>query len=280
MPVIPPGDPALAALRGLHLWHGDLSSCSQRVRITLAEKGLDWESHLVSIPKNEHATPEYRAINPKGLVPAFVHDGTVIIESKDIIEYLDQTFPDPPLRPADPARRAGLRRWLDGADAAQPDLKLLSHEFLFRQRKAMTPAEVEAFAASHPNPELVVFVREWQSSDMLPAEKIAGAVDRTDAGFRRIDAAVSDAPWILGEAFTLADAAWLPNVHRMTLMDWPLDRYPALMRWFERARGRASYREGLVAWEPAEVADRFRAYVAERGEASGIHIRRFGVLAA
>ena len=99
MPVIEPVDPTLKTLKGLHLWHGDLSSCSQRVRITLAEKALQWESHPISIPDNEHATPEYQAIHPDGLVPAFVHDGVLMIESKDIIQYLETAFPPPPLTP-------------------------------------------------------------------------------------------------------------------------------------------------------------------------------------
>ena len=66
MPIIEAKDPTLKNLKGLHLWHGNLSSCSQRVRITLEEKGLKWEGHLVDIPNNEHATEKYQRINPKG----------------------------------------------------------------------------------------------------------------------------------------------------------------------------------------------------------------------
>ena len=92
MPIIEPGDKSLKDLDGLHLWHGELSSCSQRVRITLEEKKLDWNSHIISIPKNEHATPEYQAIHPNGLVPAFVDNGLLLIESCDIITYLDEKY--------------------------------------------------------------------------------------------------------------------------------------------------------------------------------------------
>ncbi|MAF50277.1 MAG: glutathione S-transferase family protein [Rhodospirillales bacterium] len=280
MPVIEPGDSSLKKLKGLHLWHGDLSSCSQRVRITLAEKGLEWESHPISIPDNEHATSEYQAINPKGLVPAFVHDGVLMIESKDIILYLDTAFPAPPLRPGTEDGLEELRKWVDAADTGQSDLKLLSHEFLFRPRKKMTPQDVEAFAASHQNKELVDFIREWQSADMFPADKIAAAVDRTHGCFMELDAALAAGPWIMGAQFTLAEAAWMPNVHRMWLMDWPLDRYPNLGAWFQRARQRPSFVTGLAEWEPAGMADRFRGYVAERAGGAGIHVTNFGALAA
>ena len=281
MPVIEPGDPALKALKGLHLWHGDLSSCSQRVRITLDEKGLEWQSHPISIPDNEHATPEYQAINPDGLVPAFVHDGVVMIESKDIIQYLDSAFPKPPLTPDGAEGRARLQKWIDRADTGQSDLKLLSHEFLFRPRKTMTPEDVDDFAAAHQNKELVSFIREWQSADMLSADKIVAAVDRTHAYFQELDGALRQGgPWIMGAQFTLAEAAWMPNVHRMWLMDWPLERYTNLAAWFERAQARPSFISGLADWEPAGVAKRFQDYVAERGADAGIHVRNFGALAA
>jgi glutathione S-transferase len=280
MPVIEPGDQSLKNLKGLHLWHGDLSSCSQRVRITLAEKGLEWESHPISIPDNEHATPEYQAINPDGLVPAFVHDGVLMIESKDIIQYLDTAFPAPPLRPDGEEGQRQLQKWVDDADTEQSDLKLLSHEFLFRPRKKMTPEDVEAFAASHRNKELVEFIREWQSADLFSADRIAAAVDRTHAYFAELDGALSGGgPWIMGGQFTLAEAAWMPNVHRMWLMDWPLGRYPNLSAWFERARQRPSFVTGLADWEPDGVAERFRDYVSDRNARAGIHVRNFGALA-
>ena len=251
------------------------------MRITLAEKDLEWESHVISIPDNEHATPEYQAINPDGLVPAFVHDGVLMIESKDIIQYLDESYPVPPLTPeANDARRL-LQKWVDKADDAQSDLKLLSHEFLFRPRKKMNSEEVRKFSANHHNKELVDFIREWQSAEMFDTAKITAAVDRTHAYFQELEVALAaSSQWIMGDQFTLAEAAWMPNVHRMSLMDWPLERYPALSVWLERARQHPSFIAGLADWEPGIVVERFQAYVAERNDSAGIHVRNFGALAA
>ena len=279
MPVIEPQDKSLKDLEGLHLWHSGLSSCAQRVRITLTEKGLDWESHEIDIAKNEHATPEYQAINPKGLVPAFVDNGTLLIESCDIIDYLDNTYPNPPLRPSDGSLEAQMPAWLESADKAQKDLKLLSHEFLFRPRKDMSPEEVDDFAAKHNNESLVEFVREWQNCDVLPKEKIDAAVNRMDANFKQIDEAVADQDWILGANLTLADIAWMPNVHRLMLMDWPLERYTNLGQWFDRVKERPSYQQALVDWQPEDMAARFTSYVEDRQNNSGVHVTAFGVLA-
>jgi glutathione S-transferase len=279
MPIIEPKDQSIKDIKGLHLWHAELSSCAQRVRITLAEKDLEWQGTLIDIPNNEHATPEYQAIHPKGLVPAFVDNGTLLIESVDIIDYLDEKYPAPRLRP-DASLEPKMHEWLQAADKAQADLKLLSHEFLFRPRKDMTEDEIAKFASNHNNQGLVDFIKEWQGSDMFPKEKLDAAVDRTDADFRLLDAALADQDWLSGADLSLADIAWMPNVHRMMLMEWPLERYPHLSEWFERVKARPSYQKALVDWEPSGLQDRFSGYVAERKKDTGIHVTAFGALAA
>ena len=279
MPIIEPLDPTVKDLKGLHVWHGELSSCAQRVRITLDEKALAWEGHLIDIPKNEHATPEYQAINPKGLVPAFVDNGTVVIESCDIIDYIDENFPTPSLRPSDPNLEPELMDWLDQADKAQADLKLLSHEFLFRPRKPMTKTEIENFEIHHNNKALVDFVREWQGNDIFPKTKLDAAVTRTDTDFQSLDAALAHRHWLMGDQFTLADIAWMPNIHRMMLMEWPLGRYKNLNRWFGQIKERPSYQSALVDWEPEGLRDRFASYVTKRNRETGIHVTAFGALA-
>src|SRR6202034_476331 len=68
------------------------SICTQKVFITLAEKGLAYDTHNVNLFTNEQFKPDYLKINPKGVVPALDHDGRIIIESSLICEYLDESF--------------------------------------------------------------------------------------------------------------------------------------------------------------------------------------------
>ena len=75
------------------------SICTQKVFITLAEKGIDYATQNVDLFRNEQFSPEYLKINPKGVVPALDHDGRVVIESSLICEYLDDCFPSPRLVP-------------------------------------------------------------------------------------------------------------------------------------------------------------------------------------
>jgi maleylacetoacetate isomerase len=85
------------------------SSAAFRVRIALNLKGLDYEQVFVHLRKKEQAAPEYLAVNPQGLVPALEDDGQVFIQSLAIIEYIDETHPEPPLLPGHPADRARVR---------------------------------------------------------------------------------------------------------------------------------------------------------------------------
>jgi glutathione S-transferase len=95
----------------LDLYHNNVSVCAQKVRIVLAEKGVPWRSHHLSLAKGEQLTPEFKAMNPRGVVPVLVHDGHTIVESSVICFYLDEVFPDPPLTPKNPVERATMRLW-------------------------------------------------------------------------------------------------------------------------------------------------------------------------
>ncbi len=100
----------------LELYHAGLTSCSKKSRLCLKEKGLPYKSHYLLLNKFEHHGPAYLKLNPNGLVPTLVHNGTVIIESGVINEYLDEVFPDKPLRPQDPVARAKMRVFCKMAD--------------------------------------------------------------------------------------------------------------------------------------------------------------------
>ena len=85
------------------------SGTSHRLRIALRLKGLDPEYVPVDLLHGQHASADYRAINPQGLVPALEVDGEVLIQSPAIIEWLDERYPEPPLLPRDALARARVR---------------------------------------------------------------------------------------------------------------------------------------------------------------------------
>ncbi|KAJ2766725.1 Glutathione S-transferase zeta-1 [Coemansia nantahalensis] len=85
------------------------SSSAARVRIALNYKGIDFESRPVNLVKGEHLAEEYARQNPASLVPLIVIDGHTLAQSVAILEYLEETRPDKPLLPRDPAARAQVR---------------------------------------------------------------------------------------------------------------------------------------------------------------------------
>ena len=82
---------------GLHLFHYKDSTCSRKVRTVLALKRLDYTGHHIELSTRENISEYYLGINPRGLVPCLVHDGAVIIESNDIVDYIEAAFPEPRL---------------------------------------------------------------------------------------------------------------------------------------------------------------------------------------
>jgi maleylacetoacetate isomerase len=87
------------------------SSATYRVRIALNLKGIPWQSVVVDLraPKSAQHTREFRALNPQGLIPVLVDGERTLTQSLAILEYLDETHPQPPLLPRDPAARAAVR---------------------------------------------------------------------------------------------------------------------------------------------------------------------------
>ena len=101
-------------MRMIELYHAHISTCSQKVRLCLAEKGLEWTSHPLDFAKAEHLAPAYLALNPNGVVPTLVHDGDPVIDSSVICEYLQEIAPKQgsSLMPGTPYGRARVRAWM------------------------------------------------------------------------------------------------------------------------------------------------------------------------
>ncbi len=132
------------------------SVCSQKVRLCLAEKGLAYENRHVNLFEFEHWEAPYVALNPKGVVPALDHDGRIIIESNVIIEYLEDCFPEPRLRPKDAFATAQMRIWIfNSEEIAHVHVNTASHNPRHAARLAKKPYtqdELVKIAAKCPNP--------------------------------------------------------------------------------------------------------------------------------
>ena len=254
MGVVTPANEAVLEFKGLHLYHAHVSNCSMRVRMALEEKQLSWTSHHLNILRKEHITPEYFGINPNGLVPTLVHDGKVIIESDDIIDYLDDKFPDPPLKPANEKSREQMYHWLRRATAIH--LRAVKPYIYFKRvgkRMAHSQAEDEKYRSLQTNPDLLKFHRK-STNEGFSDEEIKTAKSVLDECFSEMNSILEKQAWLAGDAFSLADIAWVPL--QFTLEEMAGYEFAALKNvanWTRRVAARNSYRSGIVKWWPPEL---------------------------
>src|SRR6185295_18945831 len=96
----------------VHLYHWEPNANSGKPMLTLAEKGVPFESHYTDLLKFDQHQPDYLKINPDGTIPVMVHGSHVMTESTPIMEYVDDEFPGPPLKPADTKERWRMRWWM------------------------------------------------------------------------------------------------------------------------------------------------------------------------
>ena len=229
----------------LTLYHGLASTCSKKVRMCLAEKGLDWESHLVNLQKFEQHDPEYLKLNPNGVVPTLVHDGRPITESTIIIEYIDDTFPDNPLKPDDTYARAQMRLWEKWSDdVGYAAVYVPTWDKLSRPAaEKLSDEELDTVAARVPTPERRARWRQVARGSFSQAE-MDGAYEKMTRTFSRMEQTLENTPWLAGDSLTLADIAMAPFIDRMMDLRSDLvsaDLYPGVYGWFDRLRERPSF---------------------------------------
>lgn len=248
----------------LELYHNHISTCSQKVRLVLAEKGLEFESHIVDLLSGGQHDPEYVKLNPNHVVPTLVHDGRVIIESSLINEYLDDAFPQTPMKPANAGERHALRTWVKRIDekvhTAAPVLT-----FAIGPRKIIQnqPEEVrEAAIAGIPDPKKRA-ERRSVIEHGVKAPEFAGALGHFLDLLDDMEAELEPGAWLSGPEFGLADAAALPYVLRLDhcamtpLLD--ASARPNLADWYARIQARPSYKNAVDEWAPAPVVELFRS---------------------
>jgi len=235
----------------IELYHNDMSVCAQKVRFTLAEKKLAWESHHMNLRAGDQQKPEYLKLNPNALVPTLVDNGTVIIESTVINEYLDDAYPDVPLRPAAATARARMRLWTKQLDeGVHAATSVVSSAIAFRYQKlAIGMAALEEFHKKMPDP--VKREKSWENvTKGVDSRFFPDAIKRFDKLLADMESALNDSPWLTGQEFSLADIGYAPYVTRLDHLQLQFlwDKRPHIPQWYDRVRERRAYSEALEKW--------------------------------
>jgi glutathione S-transferase len=247
----------------LVLHHNGMSSCSQKVRLVLAEKNLAFESREVNLVAGEQHDPAYVKLNPNHVVPTLLHGGRALIESSLINEYLEDAFPETPLAPRDPAARHAMRLWVKRIDEkVHPAAATVTYAIGARPAVLSQPADVrEAAIAGIPDPARRA-ARRSVIERGVAAPEFAGALaaflDLLDA----MEGSLAPGAWLSGDRFGLADAAALPYVLRLDhLAMTPLfsgATRPRVADWLARVKARPSFESAVAKWAPAPILQLFR----------------------
>lgn len=249
----------------MKLYHAAGSSTSQKVRLTLAEKNIPYESVLLDLAKKENLSPDYLKINQHGLVPTLLGPDGIVRESTVIMEYLDEIFPEPALKPATALGRAEMRLWTKLADEALHDANtsVLWPILVLPAWTDKSEAEKIAIADMAPDPKRRAKQRRFAIQGLNAPDFQEGLGIYRNL-FQALHKTLRHTPYVIGDNFTLADIAVLPFVNAIILLGFDglfeKDR-AAVQPWFDRCTQRPSFAAAISNWLP---------------EAAATHIRRLG----
>jgi maleylacetoacetate isomerase/maleylpyruvate isomerase len=185
------------------------ASAPYRVRIGLALKGVDFDYAPLNLIRGDQREPAYRAVNAQGLTPALVlEDGTVLAQSLSILEWLEESIPEPALLPRAPLDRAMVRRM---ALIVACDIHPLNNTRVGRRLTS---------EMGHSEAEVTDWIRHWIGEGFDALEPLVAAHSK---GFA------------FGETPTLADCCLVPQVYNSQRFGLDLSPYPAIRAVAERA---------------------------------------------
>ncbi|PZR86789.1 MAG: maleylacetoacetate isomerase [Stutzerimonas stutzeri] len=198
------------------------SSAAYRVRIALNLKGIEWIHAGVNVRKGEQNEPDYKAINPIGLVPALEAGGNTIIESLAIIDYLDRHFPEPRMVPLDDPART---RVLEIATIISCDI--------------------------HPINNMRVLKYLTSTLGLDDAQKDRWIHHWIGIGFTALEALLPDHDgWCVGDAPTLADCCLVPQVANARRANFDFVPFPRIRRIAAFCEGHEAFAQAAPAHQP------------------------------
>ena len=246
----------------MKLYHNPMSTCSQKVRLVLAEKQLDFESVILDLQGGAQFDPEYLELNPQAVVPTLVHQARSITESTLINEYLEDCYPEPSLLPKTAIERYEQRAFcklLD--DRLHPACGVITYAIGARPGLLIKPkAELAALLAQIPD-EARRRHRAMVIQDGIKAPVFTTALAEYLQVLDFAEARLALMPFLAGAHISLADFALAPYVLRLEhlAMDKVLACYPALTAWHQVIKARDSYQIAINDWLPKAAVASFKA---------------------
>jgi glutathione S-transferase len=233
----------------LKYYHAEPVANSLKSMIPLIEKGLGFESVYVDLHKFEQHSDWFVAINPEGQVPVLDHDGNIITHTTVINEYLEDVFPEVPLRPRNPVGAARMRYWNKYIDEHVMNHVSMHgwHRMIGIIARNIESGEFEKLMERMP---LADQRKKWKTARSGFSEAdLANATEKIIFAVDKVEAQLVKSAWIAGDDYTLADINFYSHCGMMVERMFPeleiAKRCPRLTAWREKMTLRPAVAKAL-----------------------------------
>jgi GST-like protein len=228
----------------LTIYHWEPNANSGKPLLAACEKGIEFQSKYVDMLGFEQHAPEYLQINPNGTIPSMVHDGVLVMESTTMMEYIDQAFDGPSLRPQDPFERWRMRWWCRFFDQfVGPSISMFGWSwFVGPSVRQRDPEELRARIERIPLKERRV---AWSKAiyGTFSPDEMAESARRIAIGAEHLEAALRERPWVAGRTYSIADIAGFNMLAGLPAMKAEVandEKTPHLMEWLRKINERSA----------------------------------------
>jgi glutathione S-transferase len=246
----------------LELYHAEPVANSMKTLLCLKEKGLEFVSHYVDLLRFEQHGEDFVKLNPNGQVPVLVHDGAVITESTVINEYLDDAFPEVPLRPKNLAERARMRVWSKFVDEYFcPALSMWGWHLMVRKvARSLSKNELEKVLERIPLKEQR---DKWATiaGESFTEAQLEESRRKLAVSVERMEKILAKSPWLAGSSYSLADVnsySMVAGVPRMFPAMMNPATTPLACAWLETMNARPAVQAALSM--PNKVPEVLRTF--------------------
>ncbi len=234
----------------LTYYHAEPAANSLKSMIPLKEKKLAFESVYVDLHKFEQHEPWFVAINPEGQVPVLDHNGTIITHTTVINEYLEDVFPEIPLRPLDPVGKARMRYWNKFVDEHVMNYVSMHgwHRMISVIARNIENGEFEQLMERIPLPDQR---EKWKTARAgFTQEQLDAATQKIETAIDKVEAQLQKTEWLAGDDYTLADINFFchcgMSVERLFPEMNVATRAPAMVEWREKMLAREGVKEAMA----------------------------------
>jgi glutathione S-transferase len=240
----------------LKYYHAEPAANSLKSMIPLLEKGLDFQSVYVNLHTFEQHSEWFLAINSEGQVPVLDHDGVIVTHTTVINEYLEDVFPDMPLRPRNPAEAARMRYWNKFVDEHVMNHVSMHgwHRMVGIIARKIEGGEFEKLMERIPLPDQR---KKWRTARSgFSGADLANATEKIVYAMDKVEKQLGQTAWLAGNHFTLADINFYAMCGMMAERMFPeleiARRCPRLVQWRENVTERPAVARALAGEDRTE----------------------------